>query len=95
MARAEGFVTRAMKGRWSLEPVRHRYGVPAFRGTRVIADGKPGTITCGDGHCLRILRDGENFSGKWHPLWRIDYGDDVDYAARYDARVEAFNEALK
>lgn len=80
--------------RYSLEPVRHRYQVPAFRGTRVIADGEPGTITCGDGHYLRIRLDGEKRSGKWHPLWNIDYGDDIDYAARYDARVEAFNEAL-
>lgn len=80
-----------MAGRRSLTHVRERYGVPAQRGMRVVANGRPGTITCADGHHLMIRLDGEKRSGRWHPTWEIDYGDGIDYGALYDARVEAFN----
>jgi hypothetical protein len=69
-----------MKGRWSFDYVRRVYGVPAKRGMRVIADGKPGTITCGDGHYIRIRLDGEKWSGRWHPTWRIEYPQEAGLA---------------
>lgn len=83
-----------MSGRYSLDYVRSYYGVPAKRGMRVIADGKPGVITSGDGAHIRIRLDGEKRSGRWHPLWRMDYGDGIDYGAAFDARIEDFNDWL-
>lgn len=53
--------------------VRSYYGVPAGRGVRVIADGKPGRITSGDGHYIRVRLDGEARSGIYHPTWRMEY----------------------
>jgi hypothetical protein len=53
--------------------VRAHYKVPAKRGMRVVADGKPGVITGFAGARLRIRLDGEKYSGIWHPTWRIDY----------------------
>lgn len=57
----------------SLEYIRKRYGVPAKRGMRVIADGMPGVITSfKDSHiCVRL--DGDRRSHKWHPTWRMIY----------------------
>ena len=78
----------------SMDYVRNRYGVPAKRGKRVIANGKPGTIVAARGGHLCIRLDGEKHTGRWHPTWEMDYGDGIDYGARYDARVEAFNRAL-
>lgn len=57
----------------SAEYVRSYYGVPAKRGMRVIAAGKPGTIVGFDGPHLRIRLDGEKYAGNWHPTWRIEY----------------------
>ena len=59
--------------RYSLDYVRRWYGVPAKRGMRVTCDGKPGTLTCGDGAHIRVRLDGENRSEKWHPTWRVTY----------------------
>lgn len=63
--------------RWATSPdridsssfgyVRAYYGVPAKRGARVIADGKPGVITKGDGAHIRIRLDGEKHARPWHP----------------------------
>lgn len=53
--------------------VRRAYGVPANRGMRVIADGKPGVITSFAGARLRIRLDGETRPDLWHPTWRITY----------------------
>lgn len=78
----------------SMDYIRNRYGVPAKRGARVVADGKPGTIVAARGGHLRIRLDGEKRTGSWHPTWNMDYGDGIDWGARYDARVEAFNRAL-
>lgn len=78
----------------SMEYIRDRYGVPAKRGARVVADGKPGTIVAARGGHLRIRLDGERDTRSWHPLWHMDYGDGIDHGAAYDARVEAFNKAL-
>jgi hypothetical protein len=74
----------------SLDYVRRYYGVPARRGMRVVADGKPGVITCGAGAHIRIRLDGEKRSHPWHPTWHMDYGDGRDYSAEHDARVEAW-----
>ena len=71
--------------RWATSPnqidrtsfgyVRAYYGVPARRGARVIADGKPGRITSGDGAHIRVRLDGEKRCRPWHPTWRMDYLD--------------------
>lgn len=71
--------------RWATSPdridktsfgyVRAYYGVPAKRGARVVADGKPGRITSGDGAHIRVRLDGEKHSRPWHPTWRLDYLD--------------------
>ncbi len=53
--------------------VRTRYGVPAQRGMRVVANGKPGRITSSAGQYIRVRLDGENFSGYWHPTWNMEY----------------------
>lgn len=53
--------------------VRRYYKVPAKRGGRVIANGKPGVITGFDGQYLRVRLDGEKRSTPWHPTWRMEY----------------------
>lgn len=62
-----------MSGYRSFDYVRERYGVPAKRGMRVIADGKPGRITSGAGHYIRVLIDGDKHSSYWHPTWNMEY----------------------
>lgn len=79
----------------SLPAIRKRYGCPAKRGARVTFEGRGATITGTPrwhGHHLNLRFDGETrVSGPFHPLWEIDYLDGIDYGARYDARIEAFN----
>jgi hypothetical protein len=68
--------------------VRCYYRVPAKRGTRVIADGKPGTIVSFPGKYIGVRLDGETRVGRWHPTWRIDYLDEsgaVVFASPGDA----------
>lgn len=79
-------------GRYSLDYVCRRYGVPAKRGMRVVADGESGIITCGDGQYLRIRLDSEKRSGRWHPTWHIDYGDGIDYGESFGVTGEAVAE---
>ncbi len=55
--------------------VRRYYGVPAKRGMRVIADGRPGVITSSAGNYIRVRLDGERRSGYWHPTWNMEYLD--------------------
>lgn len=57
----------------SAKYVRDYYKVPAKRGMRVVANGKPGTIIGFSGAHLRIRLDGEKYAGNWHPTWRIEY----------------------
>ena len=57
----------------SAEYVRRYFKVPAVRGMRVVADGKPGTIVSFPGAYLGIRLDGERHVGRYHPTWRIDY----------------------
>jgi hypothetical protein len=59
------------------EYVRGYYRVPAKRGMRIVADGKPGTIVGFDGAHLRVRLDGEKHIGNWHPTWRIEYPEAV------------------
>ena len=55
--------------------VREHYRVPAKRGMRVIADGRPGKIVgfAGAAGHLRIRLDGSRYVTSWHPTWRIEY----------------------
>lgn len=56
-----------------MEYIRRYYCVPAKRRGRVLAPGKPGTITGNRGAHLLIRLDGERKSDLYHPTWRIDY----------------------
>jgi hypothetical protein len=57
----------------SFDYVRRTYRVPAKRGLRVTVDGKPGVITRGQGHYIRVRFDGMNHARPCHPTWRVDY----------------------
>jgi hypothetical protein len=64
-----------VSGRLSFEYVRRAYNVPAKRGGRVLFRGKPGRITSGNGHYIRIRMDGERRSIIVHPTWEMEYLD--------------------
>ena len=66
-------MTSTPSRRSSFDYVRAYYGVPARRGMRVTVDGKPGTITRGDGQYIRVRFDGEKHSRCCHPMWRVIY----------------------
>ena len=57
--------------------VQQHYGVPACIGRRVIAYGKPGTITSDFGHYVGIVLDdsAKRKPGRYHPTDGIVYGD--------------------
>jgi hypothetical protein len=55
--------------------VRGYYKVPAKRGGRVIADGKPGVIVGFSGQYIRVRLDGEKVARSWHPVWRMEYAE--------------------
>lgn len=57
----------------SIEYIRSYYNVPAQRGMRVVADGKPAEIRGARGQYLRLLLDGDQHLTTWHPTWRIEY----------------------
>lgn len=64
----------------SLPFIRRTYGVPAFRGRKVVYSppGKApraGVITSAKGSYLRIKFDGDKKThwGAYHPTWKIDY----------------------
>lgn len=57
----------------SMAYIRRHYGVPAKRGVRVIANGRPGTITSADGARLRVRLAGDTRSTVHHPTWRMQY----------------------
>jgi hypothetical protein len=65
--------TKTMKNQFDY--VRKYYGVPARRGGRVLVYGKPGRITSGAGHYIRIRLDGEKRSGYYHPTDHVEYLD--------------------
>lgn len=84
-------------GRYSLDYVRSRYGVPVKRGQRVTVEGgNEGVVTCGDGAHVRVRLDGEKHSGSYHPF-DLDYGDGITIErrlARANARIDAWNDWL-
>ena len=59
--------------------IRRTYGVPAWRGARVLCDWYPpepardGVITGSDDARLRVRLDGENRSRICHPTWNMTY----------------------
>lgn len=53
--------------------IRNYYKVPAKRGMRVVANGRPGTIVSFPGAYLGIRLDGEKRTRRYHPTWRIEY----------------------
>lgn len=53
--------------------VRGRYQVPAKRGMRITAQGKPATIVGFRGPHLRLRLDGEKHIVSAHPTWEITY----------------------
>lgn len=58
--------------------VRERYGVNPERGMRVrVYDGAVGTIIEGAGNYIRVLLDGDERPGNYHPTWKIEYGVDA------------------
>lgn len=61
--------------RLSFNYVRRYYGVPAKRGARVKFCGKPGRMTSGNGHYVRILLDGDKRPIIVHPTWEMEYLD--------------------
>lgn len=57
----------------SMEYIRNTYGVPAKRGMRVTAYGKPGVITGAEGAYIMVRLDGKTFSLPHHPTDEIVY----------------------
>jgi hypothetical protein len=57
----------------SLEYIRNQYKVPAYKGVKVIAYGKPGVITGASGAYLKIKLDHESISAPYHPTDGMDY----------------------
>ena len=55
--------------------VRRYYGVPAKRGMRVVADGKPGLIVGFSDQYIRVRLDGERVVRNWHPAWHMEYAE--------------------
>lgn len=57
--------------------VRKYYGVPAYRGGRVIYDGEGrdefGTITSASNGRLNIRLDGQKHPNPFHPTWKLRY----------------------
>lgn len=66
------------------EYVQQHYQVPACIGRRVIAYGKPGTITEDHGHYIGITLDEstKRRAGRYHPVDGIEYGDMVEKLPR-------------
>ncbi|MDN4147589.1 hypothetical protein QYE80_21525 [Pseudomonas tohonis] len=64
----------------NFEYVRQHYGVPACRGRRVVAYGKPGVITTDFGHHIGIVLDEDvkRQPGRYHPMDGIVYGEMTD-----------------
>jgi hypothetical protein len=56
-----------------LQYVRDYYGVPAYKGVKVEAYGKPGVIAGGEGPHVLIKLDGEKHARPYHPTDGITY----------------------
>ena len=57
----------------SLSYIRRFYKVPAFRGARIKAIQRLGTITGSDGAYIRVRLDDEKRSKLYHPTWCMEY----------------------
>lgn len=53
--------------------IRGYYGVPAKRGSKVLACGKPGTIVGSRGAYIRVKLDEGGRIRSYHPTWEITY----------------------
>lgn len=62
-------MNRYERGTTSFDYVRRTYGVPAKRGMRVIANGKPGRITSGNGQYIMVRIDGDKNPSCWHSFF--------------------------
>lgn len=51
----------------SLDYVRSHYGLNLKRGDRVTVFGRPGRVTSGDAHYVRVRLDGDRHSFRVHP----------------------------
>lgn len=56
----------------SAEYVRRYYGVDFKRGDRVRVDGRPGTIVSFPGAYLGVRFDGERYTRRCHPTWKVE-----------------------
>jgi hypothetical protein len=52
--------------------VRAHYGVDFKQGDRLTVDGKPGTLVSFPAQYLGIRFDGETFTSRAHPTWRVE-----------------------
>lgn len=57
----------------SISYIRYTYLVPAKRGGRVRAAGKPGVIVGAHDAWLRVRLDGEKRPRLYHPTWEMVY----------------------
>ena len=55
----------------SAEYVRRYYAVDYKRGDRLIVDGRPGTLVSFPDQYLGVRFDGETFTSRCHPTWRV------------------------
>lgn len=62
-----------MRMRMSLAFIRRVYNVPAFRGSRVKALQRTGTITGADGFRIRVRLDGEKLGRPYHLSSILEY----------------------
>jgi hypothetical protein len=61
------------EGEWH----RNYYGVPAYKGRRVVASGRPGVITGFSGPHIFVRLDGSEFTMPYHPTWQMEYVDET------------------
>jgi hypothetical protein len=57
--------------------VRQTYGVAYTKGTRLVVDGRPGTLVSFPGQYLGVRFDGEKRTARCHPTWRVELEKDA------------------
>lgn len=62
----------------SAEYVRTAYNLTVKKGDRVTVDGRQGTVVSFPGQYLGVRFDGENFTSRCHPTWRVTYETEGD-----------------
>lgn len=77
--------------------VREYYGVPACRGRRVIAYGKPGVIAEDRGHYIGILLDSDKPGNvnNYHPVDGIQYLDEIGKVRPMTRSQKRYREYLR